>query len=86
MSQIDHIKHLLTTCGPAQRREVFRLLRDEFPIHPLEAALHTKAEGQILYKQPLAMAPNNDWTDDFLTAVAWLRSGEKKTIRAGPEG
>jgi hypothetical protein len=34
----------LAQCTPAQREEVFRHLRQEFTIHPLEAALHTKAE------------------------------------------
>ncbi len=44
MSQIDHIKHLLRLCDPAQRQEVFRHLREEFSIHPLEVALHARAE------------------------------------------
>jgi hypothetical protein len=37
--------------------------------------------AELLKYQPVAMAPNDDWTDNFQTAVAWLRSGEKKTIR-----
>jgi hypothetical protein len=37
----------------------------------------------VLFKyQPVASAANEDWTDSFRTAVKWLRSGEKKTIRA----
>jgi len=38
--------------------------------------------SEILKFQPVATAPNDDWTDDFRTAVAWLRSGVKKTIRS----
>ena len=30
--------------------------------------------------QPVASEVNDDWTDEFATCVAWLRSGEKKTI------
>jgi hypothetical protein len=37
--------------------------------------------GQLLKFQPVAVAPDEDWTDDFETCVAWLRSGVKKTIR-----
>ncbi len=37
----------------------------------------------VIFKyQPVASVPNEDWTDSFQTAVKWLRSGEKKTIRA----
>lgn len=32
--------------------------------------------------QPVPVAPNDDWTGDFSTAVKWLRAGQKKTIRA----
>lgn len=39
MSPIEQIKNLLNLCSPAQREEIFRLLRQEFPIHPLEAHL-----------------------------------------------
>ncbi len=31
--------------------------------------------------QPVAPAPNDDWTDEFLTAVEWLRSKREKTIK-----
>ena len=30
--------------------------------------------------QPVSQSPDQDWTDDFLTCVSWLRSGLKKTI------
>jgi hypothetical protein len=32
--------------------------------------------------QPVAATPNEDWTDNFRTAVAWFRSGLRKTIQA----
>lgn len=32
--------------------------------------------------QPVAMTPNSDWTDDFVTAVRWLRSGQSKQIQS----
>lgn len=44
MSEIDEIKRLLEACTIAQRREIFRSLREEFPIHPLEVKLNTSAE------------------------------------------
>jgi hypothetical protein len=44
MSDVAQIRRLLSLCTAAQREVVFRELRDEFPIHPLEAQLHTKAE------------------------------------------
>lgn len=44
MSVIEQIKHLIARCSPAQRREIFRQLREEFPIHPLEMQLNTEAE------------------------------------------
>jgi hypothetical protein len=44
MSRLAQIKQLLALCSPAQRQEVFRYLRHEFALHPLEAQLHTKAE------------------------------------------
>lgn len=31
--------------------------------------------------QPMSTEPNDDWTDDFETCVAWLREGKKKTVR-----
>jgi hypothetical protein len=44
MSDINQIKHLLSLCTPTQRQEIFRHLRAEFHIHPLEVALNTEAE------------------------------------------
>lgn len=44
MSEIEQINHLLTLCSPVQRRQIFLHLREEFPIHPLEAKLNTEAE------------------------------------------
>jgi len=44
MSNVEQIKRLLTLCKPAQRREIFRYLRQEFPIHPLERQLNIEAE------------------------------------------
>jgi excisionase family DNA binding protein len=38
-------------------------------------------DNRLLLKfQPVPKVPNDDWTDDFLTCVSWLRSGTKKTI------
>jgi hypothetical protein len=36
----------------------------------------------LLKFQPVARVPNDDWTGDFLTAVAWLRSDLDKQIRS----
>src|SRR5262249_18382871 len=44
MNNTEHIKQLLSRCTPAQREEVFRHLRQEFTLHPLETQLHAKAE------------------------------------------
>ena len=44
MPRVDDIKALLALCTPEERLQVFRLLRQEFNIHPLEDTLHTKAE------------------------------------------
>lgn len=44
MSEIEQVEDLLRRCTPAQRQEIFRHLREEFPIHPLEAQLNTEAE------------------------------------------
>ena len=44
MNDIEQIKHLLSLCTPAQRQEIVRSLRKEFPIHPLEVELNTEAE------------------------------------------
>jgi hypothetical protein len=44
MADTEEIKRLLSLCSPAQRQEIFRYLREEFPIHPLEVELNTEAE------------------------------------------
>jgi hypothetical protein len=38
--------------------------------------------SEILKFQPVATTPDDDWTDNFHTAVGWLRSGLKKKLRA----
>lgn len=38
-------------------------------------------QGEIATYQPVAMAPNDDWTDDFDEVASWLRSGTKKRVR-----
>ncbi len=40
--------------------------------------------AEILKFQPVATAPNEDWTDDFHVAIDWFRANEKKTILAKP--
>lgn len=42
--QVEEIKELLAACTPAQREIIFKELRKEFNIHPLEAKLVTQAE------------------------------------------
>jgi hypothetical protein len=44
MSDIEEIKRLLGLCEPAEREQLFRHLRQEITIHPLEQELHAKAE------------------------------------------
>lgn len=39
-------------------------------------------EAKLLKFQPVAIRPNDDWTDDFGKCVNWLRSGIQKRIRA----
>lgn len=34
----------------------------------------------LLKFQPVSIAPDDDWTDDLLTCIKWLRSGKRKTI------
>lgn len=41
---VDEIRKLLQECTPEQRQEVFRILRPECSIHPLESQLNTTAE------------------------------------------
>jgi hypothetical protein len=40
----EEILALLQSCTPEQRRQVFREIRREFPIHPLEEELNIRAE------------------------------------------
>lgn len=44
MTKFDQVKQLLEQCSEEQRLEVFKLLRQEFPIHPLETKLKIPAE------------------------------------------
>jgi hypothetical protein len=44
VSVTDEIRGLLRKCTPEERQEIFELLRQEFPIHPLEGRWNTKAE------------------------------------------
>lgn len=37
-------------------------------------------ETRLLKFQPVAIQPNDDWTDDFKECVKWLRSGIEKRI------
>ncbi len=43
-NDVDQIKQLLASCSPEQRYEIFQLLRQEFPIHPIEKTLNISAE------------------------------------------
>jgi len=46
--------------------------------------LPSKGKKNLLLKfQPVAKDPNDDWTNDFLTCVSWLRSGQSKSIQPG---
>src|SRR6185436_8637439 len=42
--QVEEIKKMLAACTSAQREIIFKELRKEFNIHPLEAKLVTQAE------------------------------------------
>ncbi|QQS48194.1 MAG: hypothetical protein IPM66_06000 [Acidobacteriota bacterium] len=44
MKEAEEIKKLQRDCSSAERFAIFNLLRDEFPIHPLEDEWNTKAE------------------------------------------
>ncbi len=38
-------------------------------------------DDRLLLKfQPVPTSPNDDWTDNFLTCVGWLRSGTRRVI------
>lgn len=43
-------------------------------------------ESIIQTLQPVAFEPNEDWTDDLLTCIGWLRAGKKKTIKGTRRG
>lgn len=34
----------------------------------------------LLKFQPVSSEPDEDWTDDLLTCIKWLRSGKRKTL------
>lgn len=42
--QVGEVVRLLDLCTEEQRRAIYRRLRGEFPVHPLETKLHTSAE------------------------------------------
>ena len=44
MNRVDEIRALLVQCTPEERFQVFKLLRSDFHIHPLEKTLNTRAE------------------------------------------
>lgn len=44
----------------------------------------TGQDALLEVHQPVAPSPNDDWTDDFLTCIRWLRSGIKKKIQRFP--
>lgn len=44
MTIVEQIEHLLSQCTEEQRREVFKFLRAQFPIHALEGEWNTTAE------------------------------------------
>lgn len=42
--------------------------------------LPAEDSSKILTYQPVPPGPNNRWTDDFLTCVSWLRSGQQGSV------
>jgi len=44
-----------------------------------------KGINEIATYQPVALSPNDDWTDDFSEVAGWLRSNKKKTIANKPK-
>ena len=44
MGKVEEIKSLLAKCTPEERSEIFRVLRKEFNIHPIEEKFNAKAE------------------------------------------
>lgn len=59
---------------------------DRFMFTVAEWLLPASAPHQILKFQPVSRGSNYDWTDNFLQAVEWLRSGLKKRISDAPAG
>src|SRR5205809_4868136 len=57
MTRKEDVLQLLEQCSSEERREIFKHLRKEFPIHPLEADLNTQAE--VILE---AMARSSDLT------------------------
>jgi len=57
MTKKEEVLRLLEQCSVDERREVFKHLRKEFPIHPLETDLNTQAE--VILE---AMARSSDLT------------------------
>ena len=43
-NHLEQIKQLLAACSKEQRQEIFRALRQEFPIHAIEQKLNAEAE------------------------------------------
>jgi hypothetical protein len=46
-------------------------------------APRSNAPDQIAVLQLVSPMPNDDWTDDFLTCVTWLRTQNRRTIYPG---
>ena len=46
-------------------------------------APRSNAPDQIAVLQLVSPTPNDDWTDDFLTCVTWLRTQNRRTIYPG---
>ena len=57
MTRKEDVLQLLEQCSSEERREIFKHLRKEFPIHPLEADLNTQAK--VILE---AMARSSDLT------------------------
>src|SRR5437764_12391733 len=57
MTRKEDVLQLLEQCSSEERREIFKHLRKEFPIHPLEADLNAQAEVVLE-----AMARSSDLT------------------------
>ena len=44
MANLREIEHLLNSCSKEERHQIFRKLRQEFTIHPIETELNARAE------------------------------------------